>query len=841
MPAQGNVSSTATCSPDATFILHPMIKKLLFVFMFGAVAAQAQVVKTGFEIRHPDGKPPGEIAIFQGSDSLGITDRLGYSTILRKVFMVNINLKQAGKELDYEMIDTTYTTNLEGGKVYILMLAPPMIEKIIITGIRAGKNEPVSQTNISRAEIQSQNTGRDLPVLLQFQPGVTVTSDAGGGVGYTGIRVRGSDATRTNVTLNGVPINDAESHGTWWVNMPDLASSLSSVQIQRGAGTSSNGAGAFGASVNMQTFSSQNPYSMVETGFGSFNTGRVSLAAGTGLVGGHWSTDIRLSGVRSDGFVDRASSRLQSYMISTGYMERKWSIKFLSFGGKEKTFQSWWGVPIEKFNDDAAGLTNHYYRNLGVTYKTREDSVNLFSSNPSTYNYYTYANETDNYSQSHYHLYLTRDLGKHSRLNATLYYTRGLGYYEQFRVNDKLSNYLMPPVVYGTDTITRTDLIRQRWLDNHLGGINLSWIYEKGAWNIVAGGGYNDYRGDHYGKIIWARTMPMAEHNRRYYSADGNKTDGNVYTKFNYRINRKLSSWVDLQVRHVNHTAQGFDNDQRNVGFNAEFLFFNPKAGLVWQGRKGQWFGSVSRANREPSRSDFTDNRTGIKPLHETLTDVEAGYRYADRESQFFVNGYYMHYKNQLVITGAVNDVGNAIKQNVPLSFRTGIEAGGMHKLTSKLSAGGNLALSMNRIKEITNVIPDYFDNSQQDTVFSNVPIAMSPAVNAAAWIAYVFPGNVEVRWLHKYVSRQHLDNTGDKFRSLAPYYFSELWVNKDFKLKKGGAIAVQFQVLNVFNARYASNGYTFMYRYGSPDITQEVFVYPQAGRNLLGKVMLKF
>lgn len=819
-----------------------MIKKtaLLTLLSLVLVASKAQT-STDIEIRHPDGKPPGVILVFKNHDSLGKTDFRGYFSSKTQVYAHEIRLFQNGKELSWEVTDTTYTTTLEGGKIYVLTLAPPMIEQIIITGTRSGKKEPVSQSTISRAEIQSQNTGRDLPVILQFQPGVTVTSDAGAGIGYTGIRVRGSDATRTNVTLNGVPVNDAESHGTWWVNMPDLASGLSSVQIQRGAGTSSNGAGAFGASVNMQTFSSQNPYSSFETGYGSFNTSRFSVSAGTGLINGHWNTDIRLSAIRSDGFVDRAESRLQSYMFSTGYTDRKWSLKILSFGGREKTYQAWWGVPIEKFNNNAQDLFNHYQRNLGVTYKTAGDSINLFNSDPSKYNYYTYQNETDNYSQNHYHLYFTSVINKYSRLNATLYYTRGLGYYEQFRFNDKLSNYNKLPAIIGTDTIYRTDLIRQRWLDNHLAGLNLAWQYEKGPMNLIIGGGYNQYSGDHYGKLIWARLMPAAEHNDRYYFADGFKTDGNLHAKLNYQLNSNLSIWVDLQGRHVYHKSTGFDNDQRDVSFTADFLFFNPKAGVFWQKKQSQWFASVSRANREPSRTDFSDNPSGIRPKPETLTDFEAGYKTLYKGVDIFLNGYYMHYKNQLVITGAVNDVGNAIKQNVPNSYRMGIEAGAEKKINAKLRIGFNMSLSQNRIRAVTNVIPDYFTYQQADTVFSNVPIAMSPSVNSAAWISYLLPWNIEVRWMHKYISRQYLDNTGDKYRSLDPFYVSEMWFNKEVKLKKGGSFGIQFQILNLFNAKYAANGYTFMYTYGSRDITQEVFVYPQAGRNLLGKVYLKF
>lgn len=716
------------------------------------------------------------------------------------------------------------------------------IEEIMVSATRANSGTPIAQTTVSRKEIQIQNTGRDLPVLLQFQPGVTVTTDAGAGVGYTGIRVRGSDATRTNVTINGVPINDAESHGTFWVNMPDMATGLSSVQIQRGAGTSTHGAGAFGATVNMQTFSAQTPYLLFSNTAGSFGTFRNSLSGGTGLINNHWTADFRLSSINSDGFVDRASSKLRSYMASLGYQGKGWSLKWLTFGGKEQTYQAWWGVPKEKLYGSESDLLNHYYRNLGVTYKTPEDSANLFGSNPRSYNYYTYQREIDDYTQNHHHLYFSAQTGKHSSVNATFYYTRGFGFFEQFRHQDKLSNYQLPPTIIGNDTLLRSDIVRRRWLDNHLMGSNLSWTRatEKSEW--IVGLGFNEYNGKHFGRVVWASQAPRANPDEQYYGGSGYKSDASLFVKNTRKWTQHLHTWIDLQYRKVNHTGVGTDNDLRDIRFAGKFDFFNPKAGIVYKlNRQQQFYGSVSVANREPSRSDFTDHKFGDIPKPERLTDWELGWNYTGETGTFFANLYYMNYKNQLVLTGEVNDVGSPLRRNAEKSFRRGIELGFDQKISSKLRTGGNLSLSQNRIAQITNVIPDYFTYQQNDSIFNNVPIAMSPGVNGAVWLEYTFSKNTTLRYIHKYVGRQYLDNTGDRYRSLNPFNFAELWLQKTYTFKSGAALDFQWQILNVFNALYASNGYTFMYTYGSRDITQEVFLYPQAGRNVMGGITLRF
>lgn len=817
-----------------------MIKQVISftAVLFTLLSARAQ--QTVFDIRHHDGAQTGAVEIYRNGQRIGVTDEQGTLIWPGKTACAGLELRQHGLVQPWDVTDTTGMTP-EGNRVFRLRLLPVSIEAVLVSVSRAGDKVPIAQTTVSREALQQQNTGRDLPVLLQFQPGVTITSDAGAGVGYTGIRVRGSDASRTNVTVNGVPINDAESHGTYWVNMPDLASSLASVQVQRGAGTSTNGAGAFGASVNMQTFSGQKPYALISNTGGSFNTRRHSVAAGTGLVDGHWVADVRLSHISSDGFVDRAFSKLGSWFVSGGYHSRKWNIKLLAFGGQEHTYQSWWGVPIEKFRNDQQALQNHYLRNLGVTYRNAEDSANLFQSDPRTYNYYTYRNETDNYRQQHYHLYFNRKTGKHAMLNITGYYTRGLGYYEQLRPMDRTDRYTRVLNIIGGDTITHTDLIRQRWLDNHLVGMNATWHYEKGPWDIITGASYNEYSGNHYGRVIWARTMPSMEYEGHYYDATGFKNDGQVFIKGTRNFGNGLYAWSDLQLRRVFHEGLGWDNDLRRVNFSKNFLFFNPKAGLMKKWKNMEGFASVSVANREPSRGDFTDNPAAGVPEPERLTDYEAGWNYRKGNLNLQTNLYYMNYRNQLVMTGAVNDVGTPVRRNAEHSYRAGIELMAEQKFGKKFSIGGNLALSSNRIRRAILTIPDYSGLPNKDSVINNAPIAMSPAVNGAAWITVVLPGNWQLRWMHKYVGRQYLDNSGDRYRSLDPFYISECWINRTFRLGSGAEAEFQFQVLNLFNARYASNGYTYMYTYGSPDITQEVFVYPQAGRHIMGGLVLRF
>lgn len=744
------------------------------------------------------------------------------------------------------------------------------------SGILTDRLTP-SQLN-ARFNLKNLNTGRDIPILLQDLPGVVSSSDAGNGIGYAGIRVRGADASRTNITINGVPINDAESHGTFWVNMPDLASSLGNAQLTRGVGSSTNGAGAFGATLALTTQDeSLLPTLQLNAGIGSFNTYRYSIKLGTGnyklgknVVG---RTEFRSSMIQSNGFVDRASSDLSSYFLSSSIIPKnhnKWEIKFIAFGGNEQTYQAWWGVPVEKFNLGAANpstkdsqlLTDHYYRNAGVTYRNAQDSLNLFQSNPSTYNYYTYRNEIDNYRQLHHHLNFVRKFNHATSLTGTAYHTFGTGYFEQFRYNDAFSKYNLSPIRTAGDSnitllISQSDLVRQRWLRNNLIGLNLYFIHKKQNYSFVIGSGINQYLGDHFGRVTQILALPMAalEKPHQYYNSIGQKFDANLFSKFNYKLTQSTNLTLDAQIRKVNHAGKGTDNDLRTIDFAGDFLFFNPKIFLEQQFLNHHTLtASWMRTNKEPSRSDFTDHPNADIPLPEQLTNAEVTYRHTGK-ILLEITAYNMHYKNQLVLTGAVNDVGTPLRKNVENSYRRGIELDARYSINKNrwhypigtLVLLGNLAISRNEIINAPISWLDYATYTTWDTVYSRVPIAFSPNTVASIGFNWTSPSNNSaIVWRTKFVSQQFLDNTGSSGRSLPSYSFSELTMSKSyvFENNKPGnnknlfnnqsELKINLQFNNLFNRRYANNGYSYGYLYGSRDIIQEVFVFPQAPANVM-------
>ena len=802
------------------------------------------------------------------------------------------------------------------------------IEAAMVNAVNLGK----PRNNLSSVVISIQqknpltveNLGRDIPFLTQSLANVISTSDAGNGIGYSGIRVRGSDATRTNITINGVPINDAESQGTFWVNMPDLSSSIGSLSLTKGAGLSTHGAGAFGATLAIGTETNSNePYYQIDQSLGSFGTIRTTLKGALKPIKlSNQETlfiSARLSEILSDGFVDRASSNLLGYQTAIAYEKKTpkprkmpadkdnvlpgdkgakiidyhyTRVKFLAFGGKETTYQAWWGVPIEKYNlgqtydsTNFAALQNHYLRNSGfqgATYRNGIDSSNLFNANPNRYNYYTYDNEVDNYQQHHQHLYLTHDyFGKrHHRKQwaATLYHTFGTGYFEQFRYGDAFSKYNIPPIRMAGDTnitvlLSASDLVRRRWLRNNLIGVNLHHSIEQNKNNWLFGLGANQYYGNHFGQVtkILALSTPEQNPPREYYRGIGNKSDVNAFVKFNRRFAYGIGDrtrgnvFADLQLRKVNHVGSGTDNDLRTIDFKGNFLFFNPKAGFQLQHATYHHItGYVGVANREPARSDFTDNLSGDVPRPERMINGELSYlstfpalptfNGTSRDNHIRINAYYMHYKDQLVLTGAVNDVGTPLRKNVDVSFRRGLEFEGQYVLWQKdypvanhshyerhyLHLIGNLSVSQNIIPNSKVTWQDYGSGIPVDTVYKNAPIAYSPNMVAALGLQ----GQIKrwnVSWLSKWVGRQFLDNTGDVSRSLNPYKFSELTVNYTHKFRGGTSLALKAQCNNLFSARYASNGYTYGYMYGSRDITQEVFVFPQAPRNFLFGLTWRF
>jgi len=710
-------------------------------------------------------------------------------------------------------------------------------EEVVVSSTRAKKNSATTYTELDKEDIEKNNLGQDLPILLNQTPSIVTTSDAGAGVGYTGLRIRGSDGTRINVTVNGIPMNDAESHGVFWVNMPDLASSTESIQIQRGVGTSTNGAAAFGASINMQTTTLKpKAYGEIANSFGSFNTFKHSVQMGSGLIDDKFSFEGRLSKIRSDGYIDRASSDLQSYYLSGAYYGKKTIVKAIVFGGKEKTYQSWYGTPQSRIENNVDDMLTHA-SNEGYS---QERIDNLLNSGR-TYNNYLYDNQTDNYNQDHYQLLISREL--HPKLNANLnfHYTRGLGYYEEFKDDEDFVDYGLQDAVVGADTVTSTDLIRRRWLDNHFGGLTYSLIYDAtDKLNLTLGGGFNKYEGGHYGEIIWAEVATNSSIRERYYDNVGKKSDFNSYLKAEYKFTDQLTVFGDIQVRLIDYSTYGIDNDQRPIDVEEDFQFINPKAGLNYQFNDiTSTYVSYSVSNREPVRNDFIDAKVGEKPKHEQLNNIELGYRVNTEDFFVHTNFFHMDYKNQLVLTGALNDVGSSIRQNVKESYRTGIEVVVGMKLSKKVTWNGNVTFSKNKIKSFEDNVADYLTGETIVTPIEDADISFSPNMIAGSELQYEPIKNLKVALLSKYVGRQFLDNTSNPDRVINEYFVNDIRLSYSLKNVLFKEMNFSLLVNNVLDVKYSSNGYTYSYAYG--DVITENFYYPQAGINFLGGVTLKF
>lgn len=721
--------------------------------------------------------------------------------------------------LGYETERVTVVVPFTGDLIVKLESKDFLTEEFIVSATRASANTPTTFTTVDKSEIAKRNLGQDIPILLNFTPSVVSFSDAGAGVGYTGLRIRGSDQTRINATINGIPLNDAESHGVFWVNMPDFASSVENVQIQRGVGTSTNGAATFGASLNFQTDTRRDEaYAELDNGFGSFNTWRHTVKAGTGLLNNRFAVDARLSKITSDGYVDRAFSDLNSWFVSGGFYGEKSVIKLVAFSGREQTYQSWNGLPESKLKTD------------------RRD------------NFYTYDNETDNYQQDHYQLIYTGKVGSNWKTNFALHYTYGRGYFEQFRENDRLSNYNLPNLVVGNEVISRSDIIRRRWLDNDFYGFvgSANYVSTDGKLDFIIGGGANRYDGGHFGEIIWARFAGNTNIRDRYYDNNAIKDDRNIYTKATYEIKPGLNLFGDLQLRGINYSFIGVNDDLRIVDGQANYTFFNPKLGFSYEKGNQTWYASYAVANREPTRSDFTDNPITEVPRPERLNNVEAGVRAKAGSFSYNANFYYMGYKDQLILTGQINDVGAYIRENVASSYRAGIELDGAYQLSGAWTLGGNITFSQNKIREFTEYIDDYSveDFRQETFTYTNTDIAFSPNVVGSAIIEYKPTKNLSLNWLSKYVGRQFLDNTANKARSLDAFFTNDLRISYAATPRFFKGLEVNLLINNIFNELYEPNGYTFSYFVpggNGRELVTENFYYPQAGTNFLLGLRMKF
>ena len=807
-----------------TCLLTLVISTLMSISVF------AQKTLTGQITDREDGKPlPG--ATIRAGEIRGTTTDANGKFVLR-----NISDNTTALEISYIGYQTIKLgqddLKTENPLEIKLQKSTFQADEVIVNATRVTDKTGMAYTNVNAEALKKQNLGQDLPVLLNFTPSLVSTSDAGGGVGYTGIRIRGTDATRINVTVNGIPYNDAESQGVFWVNMPDLASSVNSIQIQRGVGTSTNGAGAFGATVNISTNAfRKEAYAELNNSYGSFNTFKNTIKIGSGLVKDKFTFDARLSRVSSDGYVDRASSELHSYYLSGAYFGGKSFVRVNVFSGKEKTYQSWNGVPEAKLHGDREGILSYIDRN-GLDEK---DAKNLLDSDNRTYNSYTYKNEVDNYRQDHYQIVSSHTLSNKLTLNLNGFLVRGLGYYEQYRKNNEFSAYNLPNVVIGGDTVTRTDLIRRRWLDNYFYGSTFSLDYNSfKKLTASVGGGYNEYHGDHYGEIIWARNAGATENGQRYYFNKGLKRDFNIYGKLYYQFTEKLNAFGDLQYRRVSHKIDGMDNDLVSFDFDQSYSFVNPKAGITYQlAPQSSVYASYSVGNKEPNRDDFTSSTTRLFPKSERLNNVEAGFRMQKGIWGISANYYLMHYKNQLVLTGQINDVGNAIRVNVPKSYRTGIELEGAIAFNSHLKWNANATFSQNKIANFTEYIFNYDINDYDLVNHGKSDISFSPNVIAGSQFTYSPQKNLEFALLTKYVGKQYLDNTSDESRRLDAYVTNDIRLTWTIKPDWAKEITLNFLLNNVLNERYESNGYTYGYIAGKT-LTQENFYFPQAGRNFL-------
>ncbi|MEN8202577.1 MAG: TonB-dependent receptor [Bacteroidota bacterium] len=704
-------------------------------------------------------------------------------------------------------------------------------EEVIVTATRAGTKTPVAFSDMNKEEITARNFGQDVPYLLSSTPSLVTSSDAGHGIGYTSMRIRGTDANRINVTINGIPLNDAESHSVYWVDLPDIATSVDNIQIQRGVGTSTNGAAAFGASVNFQTRKlEKEAYAIYEGTFGSFNTVRNSISAGSGLIRDHFSVDMRLSDLHSDGYIDRSWTDLKSYYVSAAYHDANTLVKFVNFSGTEELYQAWNGVPSYLLETDRT------YNELGAY--TDTDGKLVY-----------YDNQIDHYKQSHYQLHLSRSFSEKWYANAALHYTKGAGYYEQYKEGESLSDYLLEDVIAGGDTITETNLVRRKWLDNNFYGFVGGLHFEGDRISAVLGGGWNRYDGDHFGTVIWARFPGNSEIRHRWYENTGLKTDWNTYLKANWNAGDRLSFFADLQIRGIEYAIDGSDDDLRDLGQEHDYFFFNPKAGLNIQLTATQRaYLFVAQAHREPNRSNFVDaDPSGPVPVKESLLDYEAGYTLQGPNYSLNANLYFMDYTDQLVLTGEINDVGSAIMTNVKDSYRAGIELSAGIRPSTWFLWDVNVTLSRNKILNYSGYVDnwDYWSDPDNEPYqvhedLGTTDLSFSPSLIFNNKVDFEPLKGLHLSLVSRYVGKQYIDNTFSEERILDPYFINDLRFSYAFYPRFLNELALQFQVSNLFNVEYESNAWIYRYNYGGEEGVIDGF-YPQAGTHVMAGIRLRF
>ena len=797
------------------------MRTILLLFITFTSIAQNNFVG---RVTDSSGEPiVGANILIEESNLITYTDEKGKFYLNSNSTNIDIQVSHVGyltKEIQFSNPNQEINIVLDDGII--------LKDEIKVISTRAKYNSPFAFTNISKSFIEKNNSGKDIPFLINSTPSTYSTSDAGNGIGYTGVRIRGSDATRINVTINGIPYNDSESHGVFWVNVSDLASSANSIQVQRGVGSSTNGGGAFGGTVSIKTGKASEDFKLkYSSSAGSYKSFKNTLELNSGLIKNKINMNLRLSKINSDGYVDRATSDLKSYYASASYYSDKTSIDLINFSGKERTYQSWWGTPEGRINNDIEEM-NNVIANNGYS---DEQADNLLNSGR-TFNYYTYDNQTDNYQQDHYQMHFNHDISNTANLHLALHYTYGRGYYEEFREDDNLSNY------YDFLENKSLDLVRRRWLSNHFYGLTYSFSKKFDKSEINIGGALNEYDADHFGEII----QPQLMVSEPYYFSKSFKKDGNIFIKYNLNITESAELFTDMQLRGYSHKMKGNDNDKSIIDVDKNNVFFNPKVGLTKSlNDKVILYGSVAVANREPIRSDYIDSK--IEPKHESLVNIELGKGFNYNKGSFKTNIYFKEYNNQIINTGEVKDVGAYIRENVKKSRRFGVEF--TNVLNSKdFYVNSSLSLSRNLVYNFNETLYDYGADFSQYNIIENkyviTDLAFSPGVllnNHFEWKANKFLSFI---LNSKYVGKQYLDNTSNEKRVLKDFLINDFKIQTNLTNNVFNNLFFKIEINNIFNVKYSSNGYTFGYYGGMDYEVRENYFYPQATRNIMFSVSIE-
>lgn len=773
------------------------VKTVAFLMLlFTVFTVQAQVITLSGKVVDENNAP------LTGATILVKKLKKGTSSDLDGKFLLNLSKGTHTIEVSYigyQKLVQQVTLHTNQTLVFQLSSTEEVLDEVLVSAVRVKADAPVTHSNLTKREIAKRNLGQDIPILMNYLPSVVSSSDAGAGIGYTYIRVRGSDASRVNVTVNGIPYNDSESQGTFWVNMGDFASSTQSLQLQRGVGTSTNGAGAFGASLNLLTDAvAEEAGGEISNSFGSYATRKHTVKFTTGKVNDHFEFAGRLSNIYSDGYIDRAFTDLKSYFLQGAYTDETTLIKALVFGGKEKTYQAWDGISAAQLK------TNRRHNPL------------------------SYENETDNFWQDHYQIHWNEKIDNNWSTNLAFNYTRGKGYFEQFKENRKAAD-------YNNLIVTGSDVIVRRWLDNHFYFGSANATYKNDSFEIISGVAYGNFTNDHYGEVIWGSNLaPNTKIRDHYYDSASKKTDVSIFSKATFRLSEKLKAFIDLQGRFVNYKTAGLTSKRKPINVNANFNFFNPKLGFTYAINKyNNLYASYARANREPNRNDFE----GGTSKHESLNDFEFGWRLHTGNIKLNTNVYYMGYQNQLVLTGEIDNSGEPLRATSGSSYRLGLEIDADVRISEQWTVRPNIAISQNKNLDF------YINRDKVLRNLGNTNIAFSPNVIAGNALVYQPNANLQIGFLSKFVGEQYLSNTDTKSSKLESYFTSDLNLVYELPIKSVfSSIVFTGLVNNIFNKEYVDRGYIFLDTWSTPGTTKEVpGYYPQATRNFILGVTLKF